>query len=1298
MVQKSQERHSSALESHVNLWEDPSIVCNQAACAMNNLPDDEAAEQFCFLEASQVPEPQDHLLTTGHLDSWWWDGHNNTEYELLPAHPTPAEVQVRFNLQSIETAINHIGPSQLVAIKGSLNEMVSKIDSMIQPEGLPFDPPARRSPEDKLPSLAFTDSGYGSTTHKDPKTTKRNTKINDGGCRRPSIHVYEGLNNPESNKTDEYVAPTRDYDDQSIYSAASTISDTVKGRYIMELVGLISKTIQPLHPTTESLDRMSEGLPGLLRAFSLSLGRSSSTQSHLDVMVFIHKYRVEISAALIDSLSEGLDQEQDMADGEDRNSDKMPLQELMSLWHSKGPPEPGFNVEESLEDMENEDQVLIDSSKVDGEDSNLPQLQSYRALIINSPSYKWLLTILHRECMLAPPEANVMHQIRDYILAVLPVSPIISRKTPTMAFEVFVRLNWNPIAFYTEQEYAESPKDAMERAITLTGSRTTAQALTCSQYMSQTWPLTGIQILQLITEFASGEHNNPPFAVLPDGTTVQVFAEALQCDSGTYPAVWVAIRGTGDSIAEVGEQFAWLGCALRSSPVESGIACCRPFIKQLERGRFTDLPMWNASHILEIDFSLHHDEQDVTNMTNGCCWYGLFRNPVIVEGYPIPRRPEPNTGLEIPLQILSGLTRTRRVNVFGGRTVLKGFSVMLVPTAYCEGIVFWHLQQSDVGERLSYHSSDEFPALDLYSSDLERARHLVGWCPAMKLYAGAPDAIYAVEESRLQRPSGKSTLAEVSMSTGHIITGDTAFSIGHKDIHVRRNCYVAKMRWISQMFLMLWDVQMKRGWLVNGASALLHLVRASLKQDKSNKFGSRLMLASEDIQDAIDPYQHDSALEVLLNPYNLKLKVYEEKDHFVYFEDRVEDFYDSLEKIIDYQARADYSQVPRSWLEGWDFTDLAKERPLFYPRRAIIDPEGRSWVDFSRSIHTAILLGRNFGDIIQPVGQPCPEWASLPVGRSYLAASVPDLENIVRACGDLYASPMRLTNDLLWYIPQTVFSKCQCLQLRNGNHSDLAQIILPERIARGLAMECSTYPGDSGGIVFGFDTNHRWYWKDKGDPSSVDLDASSNLAGSTEKDHASSIDSGLGRSTRSTLSIDSSSMTSSTFRQHANLSHEETSGSSRQPQAMQFRPKDYAVGIICALAIELKAVRASFDETHNECIPPADTHAYALGRIGKHNVVAACLPDGEYGTSSAADVASNMKRSFPAVTFCLLVGIGGGVPSRNHDIRLGDIVVSTPTGPYSGVLAYDLVKTFESGNFRLNGCLAPPPRHLRSAN
>lgn len=75
-----------------------------------------------------------------------------------------------------------------------------------------------------------------------------------------------------------------------------------------------------------------------------------------------------------------------------------------------------------------------------------------------------------------------------------------------------------------------------------------------------------------------------------------------------------------------------------------------------------------------------------------------------------------------------------------------------------------------------------------------------------------------------------------------------------------------------------------------------------------------------------------------------------------------------------------------------------------------------------------------------------------------------------------------------------------------------------------------------------------------------------------------------------------------------------------------------------------------------------DSNHYALGSIGRHNVVTACLPDGEYGTNFAADVVSNLKRSFPSVKFCLLVGIGSGLPSSRHDIRLGDVVVSKPIG------------------------------------
>ncbi|RSL92334.1 hypothetical protein CDV31_015197 [Fusarium ambrosium] len=142
----------------------------------------------------------------------------------------------------------------------------------------------------------------------------------------------------------------------------------------------------------------------------------------------------------------------------------------------------------------------------------------------------------------------------------------------------------------------------------------------------------------------------------------------------------------------------------------------------------------------------------------------------------------------------------------------------------------------------------------------------------------------------------------------------------------------------------------------------------------------------------------------------------------------------------------------------------------------------------------------------------------------------------------------------------------------------------------------------------------------------------------------------------------------------------------------------YTVGILCALPKELLAVRALFDTKHSK---PKNLHGdvnnYALGTISGHMVVAACLPAGEYGTNAAADSASNMRRSFPSITFCLLVGIGGGAPTSQNDIRLGDVVVSLPTARFPGVIQYDRGKEIENSSFELTGALQPPPRQLMTA-
>ncbi|OPB46466.1 ankyrin repeat protein [Trichoderma guizhouense] len=145
-------------------------------------------------------------------------------------------------------------------------------------------------------------------------------------------------------------------------------------------------------------------------------------------------------------------------------------------------------------------------------------------------------------------------------------------------------------------------------------------------------------------------------------------------------------------------------------------------------------------------------------------------------------------------------------------------------------------------------------------------------------------------------------------------------------------------------------------------------------------------------------------------------------------------------------------------------------------------------------------------------------------------------------------------------------------------------------------------------------------------------------------------------------------------------------------------PNDYVVGWICAISTELVAARAFLDEEHDppDAVSPHDNNIYTLGKMGKHNIVIAALPDGEYGISAAASVARDMLHSFPNVRIGLMVGIGGGVPGK-HDIRLGDVVVSTTQHEHGGIFQYDFGKTIQAQAFQNTMFLDQPPTLLRSA-
>ncbi|KAJ5430460.1 hypothetical protein N7491_007476 [Penicillium cf. griseofulvum] len=80
----------------------------------------------------------------------------------------------------------------------------------------------------------------------------------------------------------------------------------------------------------------------------------------------------------------------------------------------------------------------------------------------------------------------------------------------------------------------------------------------------------------------------------------------------------------------------------------------------------------------------------------------------------------------------------------------------------------------------------------------------------------------------------------------------------------------------------------------------------------------------------------------------------------------------------------------------------------------------------------------------------------------------------------------------------------------------------------------------------------------------------------------------------------------------------------------------------------------------------------------------------------AATVAAHMLSTFHSIRIGLLVGIGGGIPSREHDIRLGDVVVSRPEGTLGAVVQFDRGKT-TAGHFARTGSLNKPPLVLLNA-
>lgn len=415
----------------------------------------------------------------------------------------------------------------------------------------------------------------------------------------------------------------------------------------------------------------------------------------------------------------------------------MPLDDIMVNWFQ--------NLEDPVDNIASNkpvDLFIQEEEEFAVEAFSMPEYSAYCGLITKAPAYEWLVSTVQKEVVLAETCDNIDGNLKKKIRTCFSFPTRISRKSSADSFQMTFEMQWDLLNFAREQLYSETLEDVLKTAITLSGCGTDAQAMSCLQYVNQTWPSNGKYVFSLIKDVICGGQNHGK-QTRKSSSPKQPFFLTLtllgRLPDQTFLSAWVhrsvlnvMVVGTADSIAEIGEQIAWLSASLRSSPFDSGVCVCRPFICDI---RYHDSdPSLRQKLSCKIDFSM--DKTDEHHYASGQCWHGLFLNPVVVGGYPIPRRCEENTGLEIPLNMMIRLAGARRVTFFNSKLVIKGYSTLLVPMECHDNTILWHIIYDKQGNHISYLSDIVSQSANVSYSDLETCRHILGWCSRINSFAG----------------------------------------------------------------------------------------------------------------------------------------------------------------------------------------------------------------------------------------------------------------------------------------------------------------------------------------------------------------------------------------------------------------------------------------------------------------------------------------------------------------------------------------------------------------------------------
>ncbi|KAL4876176.1 hypothetical protein BJY04DRAFT_223261 [Aspergillus karnatakaensis] len=377
--------------------------------------------------------------------------------------------------------------------------------------------------------------------------------------------------------------------------------------------------------------------------------------------------------------------------------------------------------------------------------------------------------------------------------------------------------------------------------------------------------------------------------------------------------------------------------------------------------------------------------------------------------------------------------------------------------------IIWHLiVNNNKEERISY-DDPRLQKVDLPSMTniplrvLAQCRHIVGWCSTSIEYYGHAAACMNPSPSGLPISPASIIVDRLYIEGGAQVVGGLSMGINmkQKPFWLRQeDDYPSLLQWVGTQSVLFYDTKETRSWLVDGLSALLHLVRTSLHLDGNDSDSTfDWVFNPSKLQDSKPGSKQSSmrsnALHTLTHWDNLELPLYVKDsttEHgqtvkvFSTFGERVKKLLRSLELLVDQQsamASQNGIRVPQTWklkrrVSGFDVLDILRPVGPIGTRVMTLETPSRTWLDFTQALETTVIFGSGFGDLITPKDPStiCQSWQTVPQGRGYMAVSISTLNMLYeKRLQRIYPllNTGELTDKILWVSPCHPFKGCCCI-------------------------------------------------------------------------------------------------------------------------------------------------------------------------------------------------------------------------------------------------------------------------------